>query len=116
MWRDAMGREAFEMRHRRVADVAFPQIVWIPRGEISHDLIAGHLREDRRACDGIACVVATDDRGMRHLERTNSLAVDQNMVRNRVEAAERTTHRNDRRVIDVDAIDLTHRRRPDAEA
>ena len=60
--------------------------------------------------------VAADDRRVLDAERADRLAVDEHVVGRDREPRERAAHREHRGVIDVDAVDLAHRRRAERHA
>ena len=80
-----------------------------------HQAVARDFRNDRRARDRVARVVAADDRGVLDAERPDRLAVDEHVVRPLGEAGERAPHGEHRRVIDVEAVDLAYGGGADAE-
>src|SRR5207302_1998493 len=98
-----------EVGQRRVADVSFPSIVWVSSSQRPHDAIARDFRDDRSARDGVTGIVPANQCGVRQFERPKWLAIDDDMIRDDSQAPERATHRDNRRLINVDPVDLTHR-------
>src|SRR4029077_14850979 len=81
----------------------------------NHHAIAGDFRDDRRGRDAEALAIATDYSRLRQLESGNEAPVNQHVTRGEAEGGESALARLHRGPIDVEAIDLEHARRSDAD-
>src|SRR5262245_61874195 len=91
-----------------IALVVFPAVARIPHRKEGHHPVAYNLGNDRRAGDRVAPGIAVDDRRVRSdrgLETLDPVAVDQDVVV-AAEAGDGAAHREVRRVVDVDRVDL----------
>ena len=103
------------MLARCVADIGLPAITTIALGERAHDPVARDLGDDRGRRDREAESVALYDRLHRAGEGRRHVAVDECHVRADSEPANGPRHRQKRRAQNVDAVDLAHARRADAD-
>lgn len=98
------------MLRRSVATVPFPTVPIVAFRERGHEPVARDLGNDRSTGDRVALGVSLHHRSVCNRQRTEWLAIDQDMIRRDAEslsnAIERASHREDRGMIDVDAIDF----------
>ncbi|MGC4082431.1 MAG: hypothetical protein QM736_10075 [Vicinamibacterales bacterium] len=76
-----------------------------------HLAIARHLGHDRRSRDGGAAAIAFDHASLRHRDIRNPERVDEHEIGKRRERHDRTTHRVQRRTVDVETVDSARRTR-----
>src|ERR1700680_3486338 len=97
------------MLARRVPGVVIPNILWIAHGEPRHQQVASDFGQDGCARDAEAARISVNDRGVRNRKRAHHLTIYHNVIRPYAQAAERSLHREHARLVDVDAVYLTHR-------
>ena len=96
------------MLARCIAGVVLPAVPRVARSQLDHHPVANHLRDDRRAGDGIAEGIPVDNRGVRPnllLEAGDPEPVHQDVIM-LADPRDRTAHGEMGGVVDVQAIDL----------
>src|SRR5437763_31391 len=106
MGSETMRLETNEMRLRRVARISFPSIVRIAARKSAHQAIARHLRDDRRARDAEAAMIAANDVRMGNAEGAELNPVDEDVIGAQRQARDGAAHGQHRRMKDVEPVDL----------
>ena len=97
--------------------VVLPAVARVAHRQESHHPVADDLGDDRRAGDRVDLGIAVDDVRVRAdlgLEAHDPVAIDDHVIV-AAEARDRPAHREVRRVVDVQLVDLADRRSPDAD-
>src|SRR5690554_1212251 len=113
-------RERLEVLSRRIAFVPLKAVLWITAMPAPHQPIAAYLRENRRRADRGDLRVAVDDRLEQErpraaLETRQLVTVDAHEIRHDAEPLDRPLHRAQRRLQDIDLVDLGRGRVRDRE-
>jgi len=91
-----------------IARIALPPISWVVEVQLPHHLVPRHFRENRGRGDGIGKMVALDHTCLGAGQPGFPVAVDQGVGRLDRECGHRAPHGEERRLQDVDPVDLLH--------
>ena len=108
--------EPVGMLRRTVTFIARQVVAGVSLGQ-RHDLpIAPHLRHDAGRTDRQIAPIALHHRSLRDRQlRDRPVAIHRTEVGRRIELRDRSTHRQERRLQNIDPIDFRHRRRADTD-
>jgi hypothetical protein len=81
-------------------------VTGMPRMQLDHDAIAGHLRDHTGRGDAETQAVASDERGLRVRKGPHRKAIDQDMIRRQRQRGHGAPHGLMRGTQNVNAIDL----------
>ncbi len=104
------------MLRRAVALVTLEAVLGIGARELVHEPVAVRLRHDRRGRDREVDTVAFVEAVLRNVDAWNAPSVDEHVLRAHRQCFDRAAHREQARVIDVDAVDLLDLGTADADA
>ena len=94
------------MAARGVPEVRLEAVAVVDAGVPDHPAVTRRLGQDRRRHDLRDAGVAVDLGPARRAHRQREAAVDQHQAGRDIQPAEGTHHRQQRRVVDIDAVDL----------
>src|SRR5204862_2046729 len=112
----AMLAQRAQVLGRRVALVAVEAVLRMLRVQLHAETVAVHLGDDRRRRDRANLCIAADDGANRHRQLRPLVAVDEDDLRLLGETLYGAPHRQQRRMQDVERVDLGDARRRDADA